>query len=233
VIVLGAVVVNVPPQTGVGPEVATVMPAGRVSVKLTPVSASDVFGLFNVNVSEVVPPSSTLETPNALLTVGAAATAIIAVATLPVPPLAEVTAPVVLVFTPGVVPVTVTLNTHEPLAAIVAPLRVIVLGLVVVSVPPQIGVGPEVTTSSPAGRISVTATPVSATVELGLSIVNVRVEVPPSGMLVGLNALLITGGATTVMLAIAVLPVPPFVAVTAPVVLFFTPAVAPVTVTMI
>jgi hypothetical protein len=131
------------------------------------------------------------------------------------------------------VPVTVTLNTHEPLAAIVAPLRVIVLGLVVVSVPPQIGVGPEVTTSSPAGRISVTATPVSATVELGLSIVNVRVEVPPSGMLVGLNALLITGGATTVMLAIAVLPVPPFVAVTAPVVLFFTPAVAPVTVTMI
>jgi hypothetical protein len=151
----------------------------------------------------------------------------------PVPPLAEVTAPVVLTFVPGVAPVTVTLNMQVPLAAIVAPLSTIVLGLVVVSVPPQVAVGPELATVSPAGSTSVTATPVSATVEFGFIIVNVSEVVPLGGMFTAPNALLITGGATTVIVAIAVLPVPPFVAVTAPVTLFFTPAVAPVTVTMI
>lgn len=52
-----------------------------------------------------------------------------------------------------------------------------------------------------------------------------------SGMLAALNALIITGGATTVMEAFDVLPVPAFVEV-AWTLLFFTPAVVPVTLTM-
>ena len=76
------------------------------------------------------------------------------------------------------------------------------------------------------------ATPVSATVlAAGLVTVKVSVVVPFSGMEIGLNAFAITGGATTMTLAEAVKPVPPSVEVTAPVVLFFWPAVVPVTFT--
>jgi hypothetical protein len=157
----------------------------------------------------------------------------LAVPVLPVPPLVEVTLPVTLVFGPEVLPVTVTLKVHIPLDAIVAPVRVIVLGLVVVSKPPQVIVGPDVTTVKPAGSVSVNPTPVSATVEFGLVIVNVRVEVLPGIMIVGLNAFAIAGGATTVIVAVLLAPpVPPFVALTVPVVLSFTPAVDPVTVTL-
>jgi hypothetical protein len=50
-----------------------------------------------LNVSEVVPFSGMLAAPKALAMLGAVATVRLAVAVLPVPPLAEVTAPVVLV----------------------------------------------------------------------------------------------------------------------------------------
>jgi len=53
---------------------------------------------------------------------------------------------------------------------------------------------------------------------------------PPTGMLAAPNALLIVGGANTVMEAVAVLPVPPSVDVTVTV-LFFCPAVVPCTFT--
>ena len=50
---------------------------------------------------------------------------------------------------------------------------------------------------------AVKATPVSATVfAFGFVMVNVKVEVPPCVVLVGLNALAITGGATTVRVAV-------------------------------
>src|SRR6266853_4647254 len=56
-------------------------------------------------------------------------------------------------------------------------------------------------------------------------------EVEPfSGMLAAPNALIMTGGATTVMEALEVFPVPPSVEVTWTL-LFFTPAVVPVTLT--
>src|SRR6266853_347736 len=55
---------------------------------------------------------------------------------------------------------------------------------------------------------------------------------PFNGMLAAPNALIITGGATTVMEAFDVLPVPAFVEVTWTL-LFFTPAVVPVTFTEI
>jgi len=57
-------------------------------------------------------------------------------------------------------------------------------------------------TVNPAGSVSANPTPVSPAVELGLVIVNVSVEVPFTGMLVGLNALATVGGWTTVNVAL-------------------------------
>jgi len=65
----------------------------------------------------------------ALATVGAVAVTVrSSEAVLPVPPLVEVTLPVVLDLRPGEAPVTVTSKVHVPLAAIVAALRAMVLG---------------------------------------------------------------------------------------------------------
>ena len=64
------------------------------------------------------------------------------------------------------------------------------------------------------GRGSLKVTPVKspAAVRFGLVIVRVSVDVAFSGMLTaGLKALLIVGGATTVILVFDVLPVPPSV----------------------
>ena len=91
---------------------------------------------------------------------------------------------------------------------IVPPERVITPELATaVTVPPQ-GLTAGVTlgmaaTLIPAGRLSVKATPVSATVfAFGLVMVNVKVELPPCVVFGGLNALAITGGATTVRVAV-------------------------------
>src|SRR5262249_22099022 len=111
---------------------------------------------------------------------------------------------------------------------------------VAVKVPPlQLPRAPlGVATTRLAGRVSVKATPVSATVLApGLVMVKVRVETLLGVITVGLNALVIDGGATTTMLAEAVppvsgrnVPVPSSkVAVTWLVVLFLVPAVVPVT----
>src|SRR5215831_20075099 len=77
------------------------------------------------------------------------------------------------------------------------------------------------------------ATPVSPTVELGLVIVKLSEVLPPSGIVLAPNALVIDGGATTVIGAmLLVVPGPDSFELTLPVVLFFTPAVDPVTVTL-
>ena len=60
--------------------------------------------------------------------------------------------------------------------------------------------------------------------------VKVRLVEPFSGMLAAPKALIMTGGATTVIEAFEVLPVPPSVEVTCTL-LFFTPAVVPCTLT--
>src|SRR5262249_47962613 len=75
-------------------------------------------------------------------------------------------------------------------------------------------------------------TPLRFTVEFGLVTVKVRLVVPFSGMFAAPNDFAIVGGATTVMLALPVEPVPPFAAETLPVTLFLTPAVGAVTVTL-
>ena len=227
-----AAAVVVPPQLLVSPfGVATANPAGNVSLKAMPVSPSDVFGLLSVKVSEVLAPTKMLDAPKALVIVGGVATVKLAVAVLPVPPLVEVTFPVVLVNCPAAAPVTVTLNWHWLFAAIVAPVKAIPVGAVVVSVPPQT-VAEALATVSPVGSVSVNATPVSATAfAAGFVIVNVSEVVAFSAMLDGLKTLAIDGGATTLIEAEAVPPVPPSVEVTFPVVLFCVPAAMPVTFT--
>ena len=228
---LPATAVMVPlPQDPVSPlGVATTKPAGRLSVKATPLSATLVFGFAMVKLSEVEPFSGMLAAPKDLVIVGGVATVRFADAVLPVPPLVEVTLPVVLVNCPEAAPVTVTENWHWLLTAIVAPVSAMPVGAVVVKVPPQT-VAEALATVSPVGSVSVNATPVKATAfAAGLVIVNVRDVVAFRAMFAGLNTLAIDGGATTLMLAEAVPPVPPSVEVTLPLVLFCVPAAVPVT----
>src|SRR5580658_6935222 len=112
-----------------------------------------------------------------------------------------------------------------------APVRTIPADAVVVRVPPQT-VAVALATVSPTGRVSVNATPVSATVFAdGLVMVNVSELVAFKAIAVGLKTSAIDGGATTAIEAEAVPPVPPCVDVIAPVVLFCCPAAVPVTFT--
>src|SRR5439155_23814345 len=100
---------------------------GSVSVKPTPVSVSlgwtdrprflapagcpcgpavsAPFGLVMVKLSEVVPWSGIVAAPNDVTIDGGAITSRLADAVFPLPPSVEVTAPVVLLLTPAVVPV--------------------------------------------------------------------------------------------------------------------------------
>src|SRR6476469_4272517 len=105
------------------------------------------------------------------------------------------------------------------------------VGAVVVSVPPQT-VAEALATVKPVGSVSVNATQASDTAfAAGLVIVNVSDVVAFSPMRDGFKTLAIDGGATTLILAEAVPPVPPSVDVTLPVVLFCVPAAMPVTFT--
>src|SRR6185437_15893418 len=102
----------------------------------------------------------------------------------------------------------------------VAPERAIPVGAVVVSVPSQT-VDVPLATVSPVGKVSVNATPVSgSTFAAGLVMVKVSEVVPFTLMDDGLKALAMDGGASTLILADAVPPVPPSLEVTLPVVLF-------------
>lgn len=154
-----------------------------------------------------------------------------AVAVLPVPPFAEVTFPVTLVKLPGWVAVTGTLNVQLLFTAMVAPERLMVLPPLVVSVPPHTVVV-AFATDSPAGKTSVNATPVRATVfTAGLAMVKPSDVVAFTAMELGAKLLAITGGATTIILAEAATPAPPSLEVITLVVLFWRPAAVPVTFT--
>src|SRR4029077_11221027 len=123
--------------------------------------------------------------------------------------------------TPTAEPVTLTLTVQDEAAATVAPVKLTVpepataVG-VPLQVPPRLF---GVATTIPAGRVSVNATPVSATaLAAGLVMVNVSVETPFTAITVGLNAFAMEGGATTSIEAEAVPPVPPSFDVMAPLV---------------
>jgi hypothetical protein len=180
-----------------------------------------------VTVSEVVPPTGIEAAPNATVTVGEMVelTVMVALAELPVPPLVEVTGDVELFFMPTVEPVTLTENVHDPLAASVAPDKLAEPdpAVAVMVPPPHDPVSPlGVEITRPAGSASVNATPVSGLEAFGLVMVNDSDVEPPTKIDAAPNDLLMLGGerALTVMLALAVLPVPPLVEVTAEVVLF-------------
>jgi hypothetical protein len=237
-----AVAVTVPPQLLVTPGVeATCRPP--VSVSLNAIPFSDVVlaaGLVMVKVTVVVLFRGIAAALNAFEIVGGATIFTVAVLlAAPVPPSVEVIAPVVLLASPAAVPVTFTLRVHDALCATVPPERLITpVPAVAVTVPLQVFATPGVaaTTSVPVvfGSVSLNATPVRspAAVAFGLAIVKVTVVVPFSGMLAAPNAFEIVGGATTVIDAFEVLPVPALVEV-AWTLLFFTPAVVPVTFTEI
>ena len=122
-----------------------------------------------------------------------------------------------LFFTPAVVPVMLTLKVHLSLAASVAPDTVIVVepAVAVIVPPPHDPVNPlGVATTRPAGRESSKDTPVSPMVPFVLMTVKVKLVVLSSGIVEAPNALMASTGVITVILADAVLPVPPFEEVT-------------------
>ena len=165
----------------------------------------------------VAPLGGMLAAPKDLLIDGGATTARLADAVPPVPPFVEVTAPVVLFCAPAVIPVAFTEKLHEELAAKVEPdkLTLPAPAVAVIVPPPQVPVSPfGVATTSPAGNVSLKAIPDKLCVVLLFWIVKVKEVEPFSGTLAAPNALMITGGDTTVTLALDVLPVPPSVEVT-------------------
>ena len=215
---------NVPPQLLVAPVgEATLMPLGRGSLTATPLCATVLAaGLVMVMVSVVVPFSGMLAAPNDLVMVGADIAVKAAEAVVPVPPLVALTVPVVLTWLPAVVGVTVTETVQKLLTGTVPPLRLMLVAFAfAVNVPPQVllVVG-ELVTCRPEGNESLTATPVSAAMlPDGLVMVRVKVDVPPTLMVVGKKLLVIVGAESTFKVAVALLPVPPFDELTLPVLL--------------
>lgn len=198
-------------------------PAGSVSPNWMPVRATVGFGLVTTNVSVVTPFNGIVAAPNAFVTVGGEVTVRVAVEVLPVPLSLAVTV-TLLTFDPPVVGVTFTLKVHEAELARVAPDKLTEPepAAAVMVPPPQVPVSPlGVETTRPAGRESVNATPVNELPVFGLLMVKLSVLVPFNGTAVGLNDFVICGACATLKLAEAVLPVPPFVEVTAPVVFVY------------
>ena len=116
---------------------------------------------------------------------------------------------------------TLTENVQEALVAMVPPVRVTLCEpAAAVTVPvPHVPVRPfGVDTIKPAGNASVNATPVNATDALALVIVKLSDVELASPIEAAPNDLLIDGGVATERFADAVLPVPPFVDETVPVV---------------
>jgi hypothetical protein len=139
-----------------------------------------------------------------------------------------------LIFTPAAVPVTFTVNVQEVFTGLVPPDRLTTEDpATAVAVPPHVLLRAfGVATTRPAGRLSVKARPVNEMVlATGFVRVNVKEVEALSAMLAAPKALAIVGGEATERLAVAVLPVPPFVEETLPVVLMKLPAVEPVTLT--
>jgi len=133
-----------------------------------------------------------------------------------------------LFLTPAVVPVTSTEKLQvDPAAgdAVSVPPDKLMLPLpataVIVPLPQEPLMFGVAATTTPAGRLSVNATPLSALNVFEFAMVKLSVLLALSATLVGLNDLVMVGGATTVTLADAVLPVPPLVELTAPVVLVY------------
>jgi hypothetical protein len=202
-----------------------------VSLNPTPLSALAVFGLVIVNVNEVFARSAMLPAPNALLIVGGARTVRVALLlATPNPDSFDCGALVAVVCAPAV-PVILTVSVQVDDGAMVPPpkFRVVSPG-VAFHVPVQVEPIPAgLATCKPGGKLSEKLTPVRGTLLFGLLRVKVSCDRPPNGIVVGRNAMLTVGGAATVIMALAVLPVPPFPELTVTL-LVSTPDVVPLTV---
>ena len=154
-------------------------------------------------------------------------------AAAPVPPSEEVTVEVVLFCAPLATPVTLAEKVQEALAASVAPERAMLLEPATAEIvpPPHVPLRPlGVLIARPAGKLSVKAIEVSGPVVLGFDTVKVSEVEALKLILAAPKDFCSAGGATTVILALAVLPVPAFPDVTATL-LLLAPAAAPVTFT--
>src|SRR3989442_2415149 len=105
---------------------ATCMPAGDASLNARPVRLSALL-LVTVIVRREVAPAGTLAGANDFVSVGLLVKVATAAAVAPVPPLADETAPVVLVYALAAAEVTETVTVQLAPAASVAPVRPIVL----------------------------------------------------------------------------------------------------------
>lgn len=171
--------------------------AGNVSINVAPVRATEL--LFESTICSVDTPvfGRIGLVKKDLEIVGDASTVILALVAVPFdaaagPVMVKSPALMVLVLRPTVVPVTVAVTVHEPLAGIVPADRVTVDPLAVL-VPTHVPPGADAT--KPAGTLSVNAAPVIA-IAVGLLNVMVRVAVPFIGTVAMLKALLIFGRAT-------------------------------------
>src|SRR5260370_20187437 len=180
------------PHVGVVP-LGAVRPAGSVSVNEMPLRATVAFGFVSNKFRLVVPLSAIEAAPNDFAIVGGATTVTVAVFDVePAPVSFELIGPVVLFFTPAVVPVTVTVMVQFALAASVPPENGSVLPPVMTTLPPQCAVVP-LRAVRPEGSVSVKATPVRA-VALTLVSRKLMLTVPPSATVGAANDFAIVGG---------------------------------------
>jgi hypothetical protein len=189
-----------PPQAPDRPfGVEMIRPAGRVSLKPTPVSPIVLpAGLAIVKLTVADPFSGMLAALRASLMVGGAATARLAEAAFPAPALDDATAVLVFVKLPALLPVTLTESVQWLPAATEAPLSDrLPLPATAVAVPPQLFVSPfGVEIASPAGSVSLNPTPVSDTVfAAGLVIVKASEVVPFTAILGAPNDSAMVGAA--------------------------------------
>lgn len=156
---------------------ATTSPVGRKSLKFINCATVLAGGLVIVKVKVLVPFRGIEVGLKTMATESGATTVSVSVAVLPVPPLVDVTAPVVLTKEPATVPVKVTstCTTQELFTAMVPPVRLMLVP-VVEGVPPQVLNEPGSATDTPVGSVSLNATPVSATV-LAAGLVMVKISV--------------------------------------------------------
>jgi hypothetical protein len=193
--------------------VDTTNPEGKLSTNATPVRLVAVFGLVIVKLSAVDAPRAIVDAPNAFVMAGGLATIRFADAVLPVPPLVELTVPVIFVYCPRAVAVTFTMTVQDVLGGVIfPPARLMPVDPANAATEPlQVFAIPfGVATTSPVGSVSVKESPESpAMFAVGFDTLSVSVVTPFNDIAAGLNSLAIAGGAITSMLAEAAPPVPP------------------------
>ena len=178
------------------PGVATIIPAGRVSTKPTPISAAMLLGFAIVKLTVVVPPGTNLLGAKLLLMTGGAITVRLAFEVLLLPS-GEV-AVTELFFTPAVIPVTFTVKLQLVPGASIAPDRLIIdaAAVAVMVPPPQAPVSPfGDATINPAGRLSMNPAPVRVFEVFGFVIVKLRPVLPFKGIVGAPKLFVMVGGA--------------------------------------